>query len=92
MANKLKANKALVEKVVHELFDVTGVTWNSASHPVGTFYVNGYKFNYSVDSTNKGDYTVEKTKSVMVKALQAKALQWGYVKDLSEFKTKFLKG
>ena len=91
MANKLKKNKALVEKALVELFGAVEVDWNQASHSVGTFYVNGKKFTYSVDSTNKGDYTLDKTKKMVKAALSRKALQWGYVDDVSDFETVFLK-
>jgi len=92
MANKLKANKALVQDAVKCLFgsDVE-IEWADGKHPVGTFYVCSKKFTYAVDSTNKGDYTFDKTKSKLAAALTVKALQWGYINDPSEFKTKFTK-
>ena len=92
MSNKLKENKALVESVLNDMFGAVNVEWNKASHPVGVFYVDGCKFTYSVDKTNDGDYTMQKTRSMIVKSLQAKAVQWGYINDPSQFKERFMKG
>jgi hypothetical protein len=90
MANKLKKNQALVEQAVFELFGVTDIKWRMGGHPVGTFFIKGCKFTYSVDSTNKGEYTLKKTKHMITHALVLKALSHGFIKDPSGFEKKFI--
>ena len=87
--SKLKSNKTMIENVVNELFGPTEIEWRNGKHPVATFYIKGDKFTYSVDGTNKGSYTPEKTKKMMINSLVRKSMSHGYIDDPSEFMRKY---
>jgi len=90
MSKQAKKQKVVVEQVLNELFGKVTVEWSNSAHPVGTFMVKGKKFTYSVDSSPKTDYTVAKTKKMVVNSLRAKAVQWGYITDPSQFEAAFV--
>ena len=89
--SNLKRNKDIAEAAILSMFTIDGsIEWAAGKHPVASFFIKGRRFTYSVDSSPKGEYTIEKTKKMVKSSLMRKAVQWGYIKSPDEFETTFM--